>query len=316
MRILFAGTPDIAVPSLKLLARFHDVCGVLTNPDRPSGRGNKVNISPVKQTALELDIPVVQPFRLGKDAREIVEPLNPELLAVVAYSRIFGPKFLNLFRYGGINLHPSLLPKYRGPSPVNAAILNGDTVTGITVQKISLKMDSGDILVQTEIPLDGTETAESLTNLCAEKGAPMLLNAVESIEKGTASPVSQNDSDASYCGLLKKDDGIIDWTDSAVEIDRKIRGYFPWPGCYTCFGDRKLNILQAESLEENISSDSDGECGTVMGLDKKYGILVKTGHGILGIKKLQLQSKKAMDCKSFLNGIHDFIGSVLGGNLC
>ena len=312
MKLLFAGTPEIAVPTLVALADCHEICGVLTNPDRPSGRGRKTEYSPVKEKALELGLKVFQPERLNGEFRDVIRELKPDLLAVVAFSKIFGPKFMELFPLGGINLHPSLLPKYRGPSPIQAAILNGDDVTGITVQKLAQKMDAGDILLQKEIALDGTETAGILTERCSELGAPMMLEAVEAIEHGTADPVPQMHENATYCSLIGKTDGLIDWNLSAEEICRRVRGYNPWPAAYTTFGGTKLTVWDAKPFD---SSDGkpNPKSGTVTGMDKKVGILIQTGNGVLSISRLQLQAKKAMDHVSFLNGVHDFIGSTLGG---
>ena len=312
MRILFAGTPEIAVPSLSALAGEFDVCGVLTNPDRPSGRGRKTGYSPVKEKAIELGLNVLQPDRLNASFRDVVRGLQPDILTVVAFSRLFGPKFLSLFPQGGINLHPSLLPQYRGPSPIQAAIKNGDSVTGITVQKLSLELDAGDIIIQKELALDGSETAGSLTEFCAGIGAEMMVEAVSSIHNGTVQPVPQNHEKASYCSLIQKTDGIIDWSLPAENIDRVIRAYNPWPSAFTHFNGTKLSIKEAAIYAAQSEKGATAP-GTVLGMDKKVGILIQTGNGVICITRLQLQAKKEMDFLSFLNGVHGFIGSTLGG---
>ena len=312
MRVLYAGTPDIAVPSLEKVAAEFDVCGVLTNPDRMNGRGKKVLPPPVKVKALELGIPVFQFPNLRSEARESVSSLKPDILVVFAYGRIFGPRFLSLFKHGGVNVHPSLLPKYRGSSPILSAILNGEKETGITVQKIALKMDTGDILSQIRLPLTGEETTFSLSQTAAEKGAGLLVEVLHRIEAGNVHAVPQNDLEATYCGKIEKKDGLINWKESAEQIERKIRAFNPWPLCYTFTGGKRLNILEAEAVDyDGAATDFPGK---VMGVDKNKGILIQTGNGVIAVRRLQLQSKKAMDWKTFKNGMPKIIGSVLGGS--
>ena len=312
MRILFAGTPEIAVPSLEKAAAEFEVCGVLTNPDKVQGRGKKILPPPIKVKAMELGIPVFQFSKLGSDSRKVITALGPDILAVFAYGRIFGPKFLSLFKHGGINVHPSLLPKYRGSSPLLSAILNGDKESGITVQQIALEMDSGDILSQMRFPLTGKETTLSLSKYAAAKGADLLVEVLHRIDEGTADAVPQNDAEASYCGKVEKSDGMIDWAEAAEIIERKIRAFNPWPVCYTFLDGRRLNIFEAE-IAEGGKSGTDLP-GKILGVDKNHGILVQTVNGILAVQKLQLQSKKAMDWKTFINGMPKIIGLVLGGS--
>ncbi len=317
VRILFAGTPEIAVPTLNTLAASRDeIVGVLTAPDRQVGRGRRVALSPVKERAAELGIPVLQPNRLGKDARRSVRELNPDLLVCVAYGRIFGPKFLSLFRSGGINLHPSLLPRYRGPAPIPAAILAGDAQTGVTVQALALEMDAGDILAQEGVQLTGTETAGTLTEQLAGLGARLLAETVDAIASGSQTPRPQNDADATYTGLIKKSDGEIDWSVPAEVIERAVRAYQPWPLAFTTFKRQRLNVLESKSISDpdDAQVHAPGPApGTVIRVDTEQGILVETGNGQLALAKLQLQSRKALSWNSFLNGVHDFVGAVLGG---
>ncbi|NBC28576.1 MAG: methionyl-tRNA formyltransferase, partial [Spirochaetes bacterium] len=261
MRILFAGTPEMAVPSLRRLAADHNLVGVLTAPDRRKGRGRSFVPSPVKAAALDLNLEIVQPSRLNTEARELVSSLAPELLVVVAYGRIFGPKFLDLFDQGGINLHPSLLPRHRGPSPIPAAILAGDPETGITVQRLALEMDSGNILAQTRIPLDGTETTASLTERVASDGAELLSRAVEDLEAGRVEERVQDPDAASYCGLIAKNDGEIDWTQSAVQIERMSRAYNPWPGAFTFFKEQKLTLWKTAVYPRSADAAGDAAAG-------------------------------------------------------
>jgi len=259
-------------------------------------------------------------------AREQISLLNPNLLVSFAYGRIFGPKFLALFPFGGINIHPSLLPKYRGPSPVQAAIRYRETVTGVTMQMLAEEMDCGDIIAQELLQLTGRETTGSLSETIAQKAAQM---APEVLKKFAAAHLAgkeaairtvQNHSEASYCSLITKDDGIIDWTQSALDIEAKIRAFDPWPLCRTFHNGRELLILKA-----NVYSGSAplGKPGQVLGtctepseqslqhIDKQ-GILIQTGDGILVVTELQYQTKKALFWRDFLNGARNFCGSQLG----
>ena len=308
MRILFAGTPAIAVPSLRLAAAEHTVVGVLTNPDRAAGRGKGLSSSAVKDAALGLGLRVLQPEKLDAAFRETVRGLQPELLVAVAYGRIFGPQFLGCFPRGGINLHPSLLPLYRGPSPLSAAILHGEAQTGVTIQVIAPQMDAGDILAQETIALTGRETADSLGEIAAEKGACLLVKTLALIAEGRESRVPQDPAAVSYCGLLTRETGKIDWTASAAHIERMIRAFDPWPGAWTVYKGAVLRILAAEPLP----SGGTEAPGKVLGVDTQRGILVQTGDGVLAVRRLQLEAKKALDFASFLNGVRGFTGSVLG----
>lgn len=326
MRILFAGTPEMAVPSLHRLAVRFDVVAVLTAPDRRRGRKKEPQPSPVKAAAESLSIPVIQPPRLNGDARGQVQAVAPDLLAVVAYGRIFGPKFMALFPYGGINLHPSLLPRHRGPSPIPAAILAGDSETGITVQQVAPEMDSGDILAQERISLDGTETTASLTEKVARDGAVLLEEVVAAVADHSARPVPQDHDAATYCTLIQKADGRIDWSEPADHIERMSRAYNPWPGAHTFLGDQQLTLWETalypgrapESEDQAPEADgtrarggADAEAGQVLGVDKAHGILIQTGDGVLAVRRLQLQSRGATDWMSFLNGVRDFVGRTL-----
>jgi methionyl-tRNA formyltransferase len=311
MRIVFAGSPDVAVPSLIKVASNFDVTAVLTNPDKITGRGRKVRFNPVKTKALELNLDLLQPESLNGEVRAKIELLKPDLLVVFAYGKIFGPKFLELFPLGGINIHPSLLPMYRGSSPIISAILKGDKETGISIQKVNLEMDTGDIINQKKILLRGDESTESLSSYVSEEGSELLIETLKKIESGGLTGREQDRNNVSYCTKIVKEDGRINWSESALKIDRKIRAYSPWPRAFTLFKDKNLMLLKAciYTGETELS----GEPGTVLGFDKSDGILIQTGDGILSVKFLQLQSKKANDWKSFINGTQDFISCILGG---
>jgi methionyl-tRNA formyltransferase len=321
MRVLFAGSPGIAVPSLKALVSMDEageleLAGVLTNPDSPRGRRGQREPTDVSAAALSAGReagglpPIVQlkPEKLTPEVREAVAALQADLLLVFAYGRIFGPKFLDLFPLGGINIHPSLLPKYRGAAPIPAAILARDRETGITIQRIAPRMDTGDILVQERFPLDGRETAASLGDLAAEKSAGLLPPLLRAIERGEARAAPQQ-GEASYCSLITKEDGLVDWNLEVAEIDARIRAYTPWPLAHTRRGDQVLYLLEGTALEGERSAEAPG---TVLSADKARGILIQTGEGILAVTRLQFETKKALFWKDFLNGAKDFIGARLG----
>lgn len=328
MRILFAGTPEIAVPALDAVAASrHEIVGVLTAPDRARGRGRQVSVSPVKARAVELGLTVLQPERLRTEAREAVAALDPEALACFAYGRIFGPRFLALFPRGTLNVHPSLLPRHRGPAPIPAAILAGDPETGVSIQEMAVDMDAGDLFAQERIPLTGTETTESLTPVAATIGGRLLVEVLDAVERGEATRTAQDHARATYSRLVAKEDGRIDWTCPAVEIDRMIRAYTPWPRAFTDFRGERLVVHEAvvapragERANATGGSRTGGDVtadptpGRVAGVDTAIGILVETGNGQLALRKLQLPSRKPLDWSSFLNGVRDFVGAVLGGS--
>jgi methionyl-tRNA formyltransferase len=311
LRVLFAGSPIIAVPSLETVHRQAgiELVGVLTNPDSPKGRHGTPQPTEVAEAAQKLDVPILKPLKLDAPTREQISSLKPDLLVSFAYGHIFGPKFLALFTLGGINIHPSLLPKYRGPSPIQTAILNRDTETGITVQTLALQMDQGDILAVEHLPLSGRETAGSLGELAARKGAQQLSEVLIKIANGTVTRTAQNHSQATYCKLITRDDGLIDWNLSAAQIEAKIRAFDPWPLCRTIHKGRELFILEASIFNGQMAVKSHGQ---VLGIDKNNGILIQTGDGILSVTRLQYQAKKALFWRDFLNGVRDFSDSQLG----
>ncbi|MBN1409599.1 MAG: methionyl-tRNA formyltransferase [Spirochaetales bacterium] len=311
MKIFFAGTPEFAVPALREIAETFNVCAVLTAPDKPSGRSKKIAHSPVKERALSLKIPVLQPFQLDSPFLEQVRDIKPDILVVVAYGKIFKKDFLDLFPLGGLNCHPSLLPLFRGPAPIPAAILSGEKETGVTIQRLGLKMDSGEVLLQEKRPLDGSETTGSLTAEFAETGARMLVSVLGNIlNSRDMQAMQQDEGKATFCRLINKEEGKIDWSMPAGRIERMIRAYTPWPHAYTSWNDKIILLLEAEiyKIEKKSETASPGE---VFGIDKGHGILINTGEGVLCVKRLQVMTKKAMDYKSFLNGHPNFVGSVL-----
>lgn len=328
MKILYAGSPLASAVVLKKLIDASasveglEIAGVLTNP--PSAKGRRSDLIPteVASVASAAGIPVFEFNHLMAEAREAVAPLGCDLLVSFDYGRIFGPKFLGMFPLGGINLHPSALPAYRGCTPVPAAILNGESRLGVSVQKLALKTDEGDILAQGFIDLDGSETTLSLmdgdavlssdglsgSSAVSEMGSSLL---IEVLKKACAEGKLEGEAqkgEASYTPFLKKEDGIIDWSRTATEIDRQIRAYTPWPLCSAEFNGGRVLILKARVSDEK----TDLECGTVLPYRKAVGIEIACGQGtVLVVSELQLQGKKAMDYKSFLNGARNFIGAVL-----
>ena len=313
IKIVFAGSPDAARITLEGLFEAQSACGfeiagVLSNPPSAKGRHKDLIPTPVAAFAAEKGIPVFTPEHLDGAAREAISPLGADLLVSFAYGHIFGPKFLALFPLGGINLHPSLLPKYRGCTPVPAAILNRDKETAVTVQTLSLKMDEGDILAQTPVELKGSETTESLLNYSAEEGCRLICQVIKQAANSGKLPAGNPQTgEASYTGIIKKEDGRINWTDSAANIEAKIRAYYPDPGCWCLENGTPLRILEAKLS----AAASSAAPGTVLEFSKPDGILIATGQGVLAVRKLQRQGKNAMDYKSFMNGARNFTGTVL-----
>ena len=312
MRVLFAGTPSLAVPSLEKIASL--VVGVLTSPDQPSGRGRVCVPSPVKEAALSLRLKVFQPARLDAAFIEEVRALAPDLLVVAAYGKIFRKAFLEIFPMGGINLHPSLLPKFRGPSPVSAAILSGDIETGVTVQRIALKFDTGDILAQERYPLNGNETTSDLSEALAVRGAGLVASVLAGFKVGTPpTPIPQREEDASYCHPLRKEEGLVNWGEPAALIERKVRAYDPWPRASTTLAGELLLLLKSHVHPDTLGSEPMPESlGVILAADKAHGLLVQTGSGILAVERVQPRFKKAMDWRAFLNGHPEVIGQRLG----
>jgi methionyl-tRNA formyltransferase len=313
MRLVFAGTPQFAVPSLHAAVKEHEVCAVLTAPDRAAGRGKKVGSSAVKQAAAELGTAVLQPERFDEAFISRIRELGPELLVVAAYGVIFKKAFLDAFPLGAVNVHPSLLPRFRGPSPIPAAILAGDAETGVTIQRLALKMDSGDILAQERRPLTGKETTAGLTPELSVMGAKLLQDVLTALANRTAAPRPQDEENASYCKLVHKEDGRIDWSKGAAYIGRMMRAYDPWPGAFTTYNGTSLFLRSGYTHPQPIF-DAENAPGTVLGVDKQHGILIHTNNGVLCVQSLQLQFKKPCLWRDFLNGHKDFIGTILGGS--
>lgn len=330
LKILYAGSPAPAAKTLKLLLEKNydwEIAGVLTNPPSAKGRHKDLVPTDVGLVAQERGIKVFCPQKLDAAAREEIAAQNYDALVCFAYGKIFGPKFLSLFKAGGVNVHPSLLPKYRGATPVPAAILNCDSETGVTVQTLALGMDEGEILAQEKIALDGSETTDSLLDESAEIAAALLQSLLDKAAQNPGAEILKKgkaqEGEPSYTKTISKEDALINWNDSAKKISAAIRAYTSEPGAWTRIGGETgetLKILKAAPLEEedvariqkitfiNLSSLS---AGTVAAFDKKRGILVQCGQGFLCVTELQRQQKKAMGYKDFMNGARDFVGTRL-----
>lgn len=320
MRVLFAGSPEIAVPALEAIAASqHEVAAVLTNPDSKVGRGLKVEQTQVARAARRIfgeRVPVFMFETLKAEARNSISACKPDILVSFAYGKIFGPKFMALFPKGGINVHPSLLPRWRGSSPIQHAILAMDSETGISIQTIAPEMDTGDLLLVSRIPLGGRETARTLSELCARLAAPLVVEVLDQIEHGTAKAEPQI-GEPTYCSKISKEDGHIDWTQASREIDARIRAFDPWPGSYTFLRGMRLSILEAEPFDDFSPSGAPGHVtnvqpGTIIAVVAQKGMVVQTGQGFLAVKQLQLATRKATGYREFANGMRELIGTILG----
>lgn len=308
MKIIFMGTPDLAAVVLdKLLHSEHDILAVVTQPDKPKGRGKLVQCAPVKELALKNNIPVFQPNKLKEEGFfNIIEELNPEVIVVAAFGQIVPKAILELPKYGCINVHASLLPKYRGAAPIQGAIIAGEEKTGITIMHMDVGIDTGDMIVKAEVLIEPKETGGSLQDKLALCGGDLLLQALETIENGTAAREKQNDADMSYVKMMDKSQGLIDFNKSAVEIERLIRGLNPWPSAYTLLDGKTLKIWCADVIAE----ETEGIPGEIISVTKN-SILVKTGTGNLAITELQLEGKKRMTVDAFLRGYSVVAGTKL-----
>lgn len=310
MRVVFMGTPDFAVPTLAALIENHEVVGVVTQPDKRKGRGKAMAFTPVKEKALEYDIPVYQPVKVGEEEFiGILRGLNPEVIVVAAFGQILPESILNMPKYGCINVHASLLPKYRGAAPIQWSIIDGEKETGVTIMYMEKGLDTGDMIDKVVVPIDTKETGESLHDKLAAAGGPLLLEVLDKLEAGTAVRTRQNDEESCYAKMLTKDLGKIDWNKDADSIERLIRGLNSWPSAYTAFHDKTLKIWDADVEKENGSVQP----GTVAKVTSD-AIYVQTGEGLLKINEVQIQGKKRMPVKAFLLGHKVEEGTLLGEN--
>lgn len=322
MRIVFMGTPEFACPSLSLLIKSrHDIVGVVTQPDRRKGRGMKISFSPIKELALRNNLNIYQPSNINApEFIGLLREISPDLIAIVAFGQILSEKILRLPKYGCINLHPSLLPKYRGAAPIPWAILNGEEKTGVTTFYLSEEVDGGDIILQREERIRKDDTTTTLSQRLAEMGAELLIETIDKIEKKEAPRIPQDREKATYAPRLKKEDGLIDWKESASQIERLTRAMNPWPGAYTFVKLKikneklKVKIWKTEEITYHIShiANRKFQPGEVVDITKE-GMVIACGEGFLLVKEVQPPGKRRMSASSFAAGYRVKIGSIFGG---
>ena len=308
-RVVFMGTPEFALPALAgLVSGGHEVLAVYTQPDRPAGRGRGLVSSAVKKTALEYGLPLWQPPSLRPPEEiERLANLRPEVIVVAAFGLLLPQSILDIPPFGCVNLHPSLLPRHRGPSPIAAAILAGDEITGVSIMLLDKGMDTGPLLAQQQAPLSPEDTTGSLTAKLAQLGGQLLMQTLPLWLEGKLTPQPQDEAKASYSKLITKEEGKLDWQRPAVELWRKVRAFQPWPGCHTTWQGRLLKIMQTIPLPGG------GEPGKVIAIKETHGapVGVQAGEGVLGLLQLQLEGKRAMSAEEFVRGQRGFMGALL-----
>ena len=299
MKIIFMGTPDFAVGTLKaLIESEHEVCAVVTQPDKQKGRGKVLQATPVKEIAAEAGIPVYQPRRVKEpEFLQMLDEIRADVIVVVAFGQIIPKEMLNMKPYGCINVHASLLPKYRGAAPIQWAVIQGEKESGVTTMQMDEGLDTGDMLLQAVIPLEKKETGGSLYDKLKQEGAELLMQTLEGLQNGSIMARKQGETTTEYAKMLKKEMGLIDWNKDAIEIERLIRGLNPWPSAFTHFNGKTLKIWQADVMEGNTGKQP----GTITGISKG-SIQVQTGNSVLSLRELQIEGKKRMDAGAFLRG--------------
>lgn len=311
LRIVFCGTPPFALPTLRELIRQPDfeIAGVVTQPDRPRGRGGEMNFSPVKSAALEAKIPVYQPEKIkAEEARRYFEGIGADAVVIIAYGQIVPSRLIAIPRLGWINLHGSLLPKYRGAAPINWAIANGEARTGLTTMKIDAGMDTGPMLLKYETEISPDETAPHLAARLAEAGAPLTLETLRKFAAGEIQPIPQDDSQKSIAPMLKKEDGLVDWSLSAQQVYDRIRGLQPWPGTFTTFRGKSCHLWGKPSATAAPASAVPGSLHTGGGK-----LVAVCGSGTaLELESLQLEGRKRITAREFANGAHLAEGQKFG----
>ncbi len=309
MKVVFMGTPEFSVPTLQtLIESEHEVIAVVTQPDKPKGRGKAVLYTPVKEKALEYHIPVYQPVKVkNPEFVGVLRELNPDVIVVVAFGQILSKEILEIPKYGCMNVHASLLPKLRGAAPIQWAVIDGEEKSGVTIMQMDAGLDTGDMLLKAEIVLDGKETGGSLHDKLTVMGGPLILEVLKQAEEGTLKREKQEDEKSNYAKMLNKALGKIDFSKSAEEMERLIRGLNPWPSAYTSLNGKTLKIWDADVVE----GEWEGQSGEIVEITKD-ALIVKTGMKALAIKQLQLEGKKRMDTGAFLRGYEVPVGTRLG----
>ena len=314
MKIIFMGTPDFSVGTLEALVEAgHEVVLAVSQPDKPKGRGKEMQFTPVKECALKYNIPVYQPRRVREaECIEELRKYNADIMVVVAFGQILPKEILEMAPYGCVNVHASLLPKYRGSAPIQWAIINGEEVTGVTTMQMDEGLDTGDMLLKTEIPIEEKETGGSLFDKLAAAGAKLCVETLEALQNKTVTPIPQGETTTAYAKMLDKQLGNIDWTKRAVEIERLIRGLTPWPSAYTDWNGKVMKIWDAEVDFEKVETVEIVEArpGTIVKVEKD-AFYVQTGDGLLKVLELQIPGKKRMDAGAFLRGYQVKTGEML-----
>ena len=311
MKVIFVGTPEIAIPTYKALHESHQIVAVLTQTDKSVGRSKTLVPSPICQAAEVDNVPVYKADKISLELTETLKNLQADIFVTFAYGVILPKDFLEITKYGGINIHPSLLPQLRGPSPMQTAILKG-LPTGLTVQQIAYKVDSGDILYQENIELTDEQDIFDLTEIVSVKAGSVILKVLDSIANSTVRPIPQIEENATFCKMINKDDGHIDWNDSVVNILNKIRAFAQWPVAYSMINGQKILFYKAKTdMSFDPSEFQNAANGQFVIMSIKKGIYIKCKDGLLKIQKLQLQNKKILDDMSFANGGQKFLNMVL-----
>lgn len=309
MKIIFAGTPQFAASALAALVRDHEIVAVLTQPDRPSGRGMHLTASPVKQLALQHDLPVLQPATLKtEDAQKTIARLDADVMVVAAYGLILPKAVLQLPRNGCLNIHASLLPRWRGAAPIQRAILAGDAETGITIMQMDEGLDTGDMLVKKVCPIEAADTAETLHDKLAGLGAQAIIETLRALKSGSLKPEQQDAQQATYASKLTKSEAQLDWNLDSVQLERAVRGYFSFPTAYAIFGETPVKISRASLVDAGT-----GQAGTVIALDKER-IHVACGKGVLALEMLQKPGGKALPVAQFIQGFPIKVGDRFNTN--
>lgn len=313
MKAVFMGTPDFAVPVLRAMKEAgHDICAVVTQPDKPKGRGKAVQYPPVKECAIEYGIKVYQPARVKEESFvDIIRAMQPEVIVVVAFGQILPQALLDIPEYGCINVHASLLPRWRGAAPIQWSVISGDRESGVTTMLMEAGLDTGDMLLAEKVALDEKETGGSLHDKLSALGADLLLRTLDGLKAGTITPKKQDDSLSCYAGMLTKQLGAIDFAEPAKRIECLIRGLDPWPSAYTSLYGKTLKIWKADVLENLGQNKAEQAPGTVIQVLRDC-FYVQTGKGILVVKEVQMEGKKRMDTAAFLRGCNLQEGTMLG----
>ena len=308
MKIIFMGTPDFSVGTLEALVEAgHEVVLAVTQPDKPKGRGGKMQFTPVKETAMKYDIPVFQPKKVREpECIEELRKYNADVMVVVAFGQILPKEILEMTPYGCINVHASLLPKYRGAAPIQWAVIDGEEVSGVTTMQMNEGLDTGDMIMKTEIVLEKKETGGSLFDKLAAAGAKLCVETLEALENKTASWEPQGETPTAYARMLDKEIGNIKWEKTAVQIERLIRGLNPWPSAYTDWNGKVMKIWEAEVVDKN----NEAMPGTIVKVEKD-GFYVQTGEGQIKVIALQIPGKKRMEADAFLRGYQIEEGTLL-----